>query len=76
MPLHGEFNYKQLLPAHAQYYDFAPPTKLQTVDRSEIDSAAECMKLNCVHDLSSQAIVPVLLELVWTPLSQLRSSNL
>ncbi len=51
-------------------YDFAGephPQNCKTVDRSQIllQTALQsaCMKLNCVHDLSSQAIVPVLLSL-------------
>ncbi len=55
MPLHGEFNYT-VASCACSVYDFAGephPQNCKTVDR---DSAAECMKLNCVRDLS---IVPV-----------------
>ncbi len=57
MPLHGD----KLLPAHAQY-DFAEEPHPQNC-KTDSAACAECMKRNCVHDLSSQAIVPVLLSL-------------
>ncbi len=82
MPLHGEFNYKQLLPAHAhdQYMILLESPTRKTAKlliETQRCMCAECMKLNCVHDLSSQAIVPVLLSLFGLYiLSQLRSSNL